>query len=203
MSNKITVLYLRTSTKGQTGGYESQYKALLDYCKSNKITKYRVFGDEGISGAKSRRPGLDEMIELVDEGKVEAVLVYSFSRMARSTIHLLKLLEKFQETNTNFISITEQIQGDSPMGRAFFTVCAAMSQLERELIVERVTNGLQNAKAKGVRLGAKKKRNSPLIRELLATGLYTQTKIGQITGVSRSAVYREIQAMKLEEGEGE
>ena len=46
-----------------------------------------------------------------------------------------------------------------------------------------------------------KKRNSALIRELLATSLYTQTKIGQMTGVSRSAVYREIQAMKLEQGE--
>lgn len=204
MSKRITAIYVRTSTSGkQDKGFESQERALLDYCEKNGITNYQVFGDKGVSGAKARRPGLDKMIALVDSGVVETVLTYSFSRVARSTIHLLKLLEKFQATNTNFISVTEQIRGDSPMGRAFFTVCAAMSQLERELIVERVTNGLANAKAKGVRLGAKKKRNSALIRELLATGLYTQTKIGQMTGVSRSAVYREIQAMKIEKEEGE
>jgi len=202
MSKRITAIYVRTSTSGkQDKGFESQERALLDYCQKNGITNYQVFGDKGVSGAKARRAGLDKMITLVDSGVVETVLTYSFSRVARSTIHLLKLLEKFQATNTNFISVTEQIRGDSPMGRAFFTVCAAMSQLERELIVERVTNGLANAKAKGVHLGAKKKRNSALIRELLATGLYTQTKIGQMTGVSRSAVYREIQAMKLEQSE--
>lgn len=200
---RITAIYLRVSCSTQLQGYESQERKLLEYCQKNGITNFKIFGDKGISGAKAKRPGLDEMIALVDSGAVCTVLTYSFSRVARSTIHLLKLLEKFQSTNTNFISITEQIQGDSPMGRAFFTVCAAMSQLERELIVERVTNGLANAKAKGVRLGAKKKRNSALIRELLASGLYTQTKISQMTGVSRSAVYREIQAMKLEKEEGE
>lgn len=200
---RVTAIYLRVSCSTQMQGYEAQERALLDYCQKNGISNFKIFGDKGVSGAKAKRPGLDQMINLVDSGQVCTVLTYSFSRVARSTIHLLKLLEKFQSTNTNFVSITEQIQGDSPMGRAFFTVCAAMSQLERELIVERVTNGLANAKAKGVRLGAKKKRNSALIRELLETGLYTQTKISQITGVSRSAVYREIQAMRGEDGQSE
>lgn len=115
--------------------------------------------------------------------------------MARSTIHLLELLQLFESTKTNFVSITEQIQGDSPMGRAFFTVCAAMSQLERELIVERIYNGLENAKAKGVKLGRKKERNSQLIRELLKSGQYPQKKIAELAGTSRAAVWREIQSM--------
>lgn len=199
--NRFIAIYIRTSTDKQHGGYEAQRRALEDYCNKNNITDYRVFGDEGFSGIKDSRPALDEMLIYVDQGYVESVLVYSFSRMARSTIHLLKLLEKFQSTNTNFISITEQIQGDSPMGRAFFTVCAAMSQLERELIVERVTNGLQNAKAKGKKLGRAKSRNSELIRELLRSGHYTQTKIAKITGTSRASVWREIQEMKSNTGE--
>lgn len=198
---KFTAIYIRTSTDKQQGGYEAQKRALKDYCCKNNITNYRIFGDEGVSGIKDSRPGLDEMLALIDQECVESVLVYSFSRMARSTIHLLKLLEKFQSRETNFISITEQIQGDSPMGRAFFTVCAAMSQLERELIVERVTNGLQNAKAKGKKLGRAKSRNSQLIRELLSCGLYSQSKIARITGTSRASVWREIQEMKSEAGE--
>lgn len=191
-TKKITAIYIRTSTASQEHGYESQQRSLIEYCQRNGITHYQIFGDKGISGIKEKRPGLEKVLSLVDEGRINTVLVYSFSRMARSTIHLLKLLEKFQQTNTNFISVTEHITGDSPMGRAFFTVCAAMSQLERELICERVTNGLANAKAKGIKLGAKKKRNSALIRELLSTGLYTQTKIAKITGTSRTSVYREI-----------
>lgn len=196
MKKMITAIYIRTSTSHQCHGYESQERALINHCQKNGIENFRLFGDKGVSGVKASRPALDEMIALIDAGEVETVLVYSFSRMARSTIHLLKLLEKFQSTNTNFISITENIQGDSPLGRAFFTVCAAMSQLERELIIERVTNGLANAKAKGVKLGAKKKRNSTLIRELLSTGIYTQTKIAKITGTSRTSVYREVKEIQ-------
>lgn len=198
MKERITAIYIRTSTSHQDQGYESQERTLLNHCHKNGIVNFRLFGDKGVSGIKDRRPGLDEMISLIDAGEVETVLVYSFSRMARSTIHLLKLLEKFQSAGINFVSLSEHIQGNSPMGRAFFTVCAAMSQLERELIVERVTNGLANAKAKGVKLGAKKKRNSNLIRELLSTGLYTQTKIAKITGTSRTSVYREIDELKRE-----
>lgn len=188
---KIIALYCRTSTNKQEKGLEAQKRALIEYCEKNKFLNFKIYEDEGISGTKSKRPALDQMLLDVEKGIVETVLVYSFSRMARSTIHLLNMLEKFQKNQTNFISITEQISGDTPMGRAFFTVCAAMSQLERELIVERITSGLKNAKAKGVQLGRPKKRNSHLIRELLKTNNYTEEQIAKLASTSRASVWRE------------
>lgn len=188
---KFTAIYVRVSTNKQEKGLESQKRALIDYCEKNQISNYKIYEDEGVSGAKAKRPSLDEMLTQVDSGHVRAVIVYSFSRMARSTIHLLNLLEKFQNHQTNFISITEQISGDTPMGRAFFTVCAAMSQLERELIVERISSGLKNAKAKGTILGRPKKRNSRLICELLSMKKYTDKEIAELSNTSRASIWRE------------
>ena len=86
-------------------------------------------------------------------GKLERVIVYSFSRFARSTQHLLSALTEFQELNIFFISISESIDTHTPIGRAMFTIISAISQLERELVVERVKNGLENARAKGQTFG--------------------------------------------------
>jgi site-specific DNA recombinase len=193
MSDKIIALYVRTSTNKQEKGLESQKRALVDYCEKNKMSSYKIYEDEGVSGAKSNRPALDEMLVHVESNKISAVIVYSFSRMARSTIHLLNLLEKFQNNQTNFISITEQISGETPMGRAFFTVCAAMSQLERELIVERISSGIRNAKAKGKKLGRPKSRPSEIILSL-RDKKYSYREIAKVIGMSHTAVAREIKA---------
>jgi DNA invertase Pin-like site-specific DNA recombinase len=188
---KITAIYLRTSTLKQEKGLESQQRALVDYCEKKEIRNYRIFEDEGISGAKTKRPALDEMIKLVSEGRIESVIVYSFSRMARSTKHLLELLEFFQQKNVNFISTTEHIDTNTPMGHMLFTLCAAFAQLERTLIVERISSGLKNAVAKGKKLGRPKLRNSVLINELASLG-YSQKKIAELTNTSRASVWREL-----------
>jgi len=131
------------------------------------------------------------MMESVRKGEVSTVICYSFSRFARSTTHLLSALEEMKEHSTEFVSITEQIETNSPMGRAFFTVIAAISQLERELIVERVKNGLKNAKLKGIHIGRKKTRPSALIRTLRRSGL-TYSAISKITNVSEGAISAEL-----------
>ena len=164
-------LYARVSTGDQKNGLEAQIRTLKDHCDKNGIIDYELFTDENISGAKASRPSLDRMMQAVRTGKFSAVCCYSFSRFARSTTHLLSALEEMKKYNTDFISLTEKIETSSPMGRAFFTVIAAIGQLERELIVERVKNGLKNARAKGKQIGRKKTRNSELIRSLLKAGM--------------------------------
>jgi predicted phosphoribosyltransferase len=86
------------------------------------------------------------------------------------------------------------------MGRAFFTVIAAIAQLERELIVERVRNGLKAARARGVHIGREKKRDSLLIRKLLKAGL-TYRNVAAIAKCSHGSVWAEKQSMMKEVAE--
>ena len=151
---KKAFLYLRCSTDKQT--VESQLHSLKLYCEQNQIENYEIFTDEGVSGAKSSRPALNRMMEAVERDEATQVIVFSFSRFARSTTHLLQALQKFKEKDIRFISITERIDTNSPMGVAMFTILGALSQMERELIVHRVKAGLENARRKGVRIGRKK-----------------------------------------------
>ena len=197
---KRTALYARVSTDGQQTGLESQIRALKEHCERYKIEDYELFTDENISGAKISRPSLDRMMMAVKRKEIATVVVYSFSRFARSTTHLLGALEEMKKHDTEFISLTEKIETNSPMGRAFFTVIAAISQLERELIVERVKNGLRNARAKGKIIGRKKTRPSELIRSLLKSGM-TYRKAAAVARVSHGSIHAEKVAMLKEEKE--
>ena len=192
-----TALYARVSTADQHSGLESQIRALKDHCEKNAVTDYELFTDENISGAKISRPSLDRMMALVRNGDFSTVVVYSFSRFARSTTHLLGALEEMKKHEVEFVSITERIETNSPMGRAFFTVIAAIGQLERELIVERVKNGLKNAKAKGIHIGRLKTRPSDLIRALLNSGM-TLRACAKVANCSHGSISLEKKLMKEE-----
>lgn len=195
---KKVALYARVSTADQKFGLESQVRALKEYCQQNNITDYELYADENISGAKISRPSLDRMMAAVKNSEHRCVVVYSFSRFARSTTHLLTALEEMKKHETDFISLTERIETNSPMGRAFFTVIAAIAQLERELIVERVKNGLRNARAKGKHIGRIKTRPSEMIRTLLKTGMSLR-KIASTLNISHGSVSLEKAEWKKEE----
>lgn len=197
--NKVA-LYARVSTEQQSTGLESQVRILKDYCAKNDILNYEIFMDEGISGTKSSRPALDRMIAAVNSGEVTSVVVYSFSRFARSTTHLLNALQIFKAKNVAFVSLTEKIDTSTPVGIAVFSILAAISQLERDLIAERVKAGLANARAKGKLIGRKKMRDSDLIRKLLKAGMsYRQISI--VAKCSHGSVSAERAAMKRDEAE--
>ncbi len=196
--SRIFAMYLRVSTDQQT--VESQLYALKEYCSRNKIEKYEMFIDEGISGAIESRPALNRLMESVEKNEIQTILTFSFSRIARSTSHLLKTLQKCKDHGTSLHSITEAIDTNSPMGMALFTILGALSQLERELIRERVRAGLAAAKQKGKLIGRKKLRDSDLIRKLLKSGLSFR-KVSSIAKCSHGSVSAEKQAMKREEEE--
>ena len=120
--SKKTFLYIRVSTLDQVNGAESQARALLEWCTRNNITEYETFTDHGVSGAKESRPALDKMMDRVKRLEADQVIVFAFSRFARSTMHLLKGLQIFKDCQTRFVSITEQIDTESSMGIAMFTL---------------------------------------------------------------------------------
>jgi DNA invertase Pin-like site-specific DNA recombinase len=196
MTKKIA-LYCRVSTGNQSTGLEAQVRALRDYCTRNSITDYVIYEDENQSGVKQSRPALDRMMKDVRDGFVSKVIVYSFSRYARSVTHLLRALEEFKKSEVGFVSITESIDTNTPLGSAVFTILGAVAQLERDLIAERVRNGLANAKAKGIRIGRLKTRDSDLIRKLRASGM-TFREIAKIAKCSTAAVSAEMRAVKME-----
>lgn len=186
----FAALYIRVSTKGkQVTGLEAQKRALEEYCKVNKIEDYVVYSDEGVSGAKASRPALDRLMRDVNNYKVSKVLVYSFSRFARSTQHLLAALDQFKRLHVEFISLTEKIETNSAVGVAFITVIGCIAQLERELISERVKCGLDNARAKKKQIGRKRTSNEKLIIELREQGM-SYRKIAELAGCSPSTVSR-------------
>src|ERR1041385_4431398 len=110
---KKVALYARVSTDQQTGGLESQIRALKEHCERMKIDSYDLYTDENISGAKASRPSLDRMMAAVRNNEHSSVIVYSFSRFARSTTHLLNALEEMKKHDTEFTSLTEKIETNS------------------------------------------------------------------------------------------
>jgi len=195
---KRVACYARTSTLDQKTGLESQVRVLRTYCDQNEIKDALFFTDDGVSGTKSSRPALDQLMAAVDRDEISSVVVHSFSRFARSTTHLLNALTRFKEKKVHFASISERIDTNSPVGVAIFSILAAIAQLERDLIAMRVKIGLENARAKGKQIGRKKLRNSVLIRELLKAGMSFR-KISMVAKCSHGSVSAEKKSMLYEE----
>ena len=185
-----TALYARTSTSKQDSGLEAQILQLSKYCNENQIDEFEVYKDSGISGTKERRPELDRLIKDCREGRIKTVVVYSFSRMGRSTQHLLKTLNFFEDHEINFISLSESLDTTTAMGKCLFGIISAISQMEADLISERVKAGLENAASKGRFPGAPRQVNEELVNELLQSEKYSYSEIARLAKCSKSSVFR-------------
>ena len=182
--------YLRVSTLDQT--CENQRLQLAEYCRSRGWTEVREFADTGESGAKARRPALDALMKAVRAGQVQAVVVAAFDRFGRSVRHLVLALEELQHLGVQFISLREQIDTGSPIGKAVFTIIAAIAELERALIVERVKAGLRRAAREGKHVGRPTVGLDLLkVRALQREGVSLR-QIGERLGVSARTVRRSL-----------
>jgi len=131
----------------------------------------RDYVDVGESGAKDSRPQLNELMAAARKRLFDAVVVWRFDRFARSTKHLLLALEEFRSLGIQFISYQENIDTSSPLGQALFTIVSAVAQLERDLIRERVSAGVRNARACGKQLGRPRRIvNHAEVRRLRSEG---------------------------------
>ncbi len=148
-------IYARVSTKDQS--CELQVRDLRAYCTARGFDLVREYVDVGQSGAKDSRPELNKLMDDARKRKFDAVVVWRFDRFARSTKHLLLALEEFRSIGIAFTSYQENIDTSSPLGQALFTIVSAVAQLERDLIRERVTAGIRNARFNGKTLGRPKR----------------------------------------------
>ncbi len=143
-------IYARVSTNRQCP--ESQLLPLREYATARGFEIVSEYVDV-ISGSKDSRPELARLMADAAKRRLDAVAVWRFDRFARSTRHLVTALEQFNALGVDFISLSESIDTSTPMGKMVYTVIAAVAELERSLIRERVIMGLQRAKAQGKQLG--------------------------------------------------
>src|ERR1700683_5548583 len=144
-------IYARVSTKDQS--CELQVRDLRAYCVARGFDLVREYVDVGQSGAKDSRPELNKLMDDARKRQFDAVVCWRFDRFARSTKHLLSALDEFRSLGIQFVSYQENIDTSSPLGQALFTIVSAVAQLERDLIRERVSAGVRNARANGKQLG--------------------------------------------------
>ncbi|MGD0088553.1 MAG: recombinase family protein [Planctomycetota bacterium] len=149
--SRRVALYARVSTSDQSP--DMQLAEMRDYVARRGWTAHGEYVDHGISGTKLSRPELDRLMADARRRRFDIVLCWRFDRFARSTAHLLAALEEFRNLGVDFVSLHESVDTTTPLGKMVFTVVAAVAELERSIIVERVKAGVARAKAKGKRLG--------------------------------------------------
>ena len=176
-----TALYLRVSTPDQKP--DLQYDGLRAYAERAGLQIVGDYCDHAVSGRRMGRPQLNALMASVRDREVDCVLVWKFDRFARSARHLLTALEEFDHLGVRFISVQDQIDTASPMGRAMFTIVGAMAELESSLISERVSAGMKAAAARGKHLG----------RPPLAPGLVKEIKVlAASTNLSIREIHKKI-----------
>jgi DNA invertase Pin-like site-specific DNA recombinase len=183
-------LYLRVSTTDQDP--ESQGREVRAFVAAHGWETVETYQDVGISGARARRPGLDRLVKDAWHGRFQAVVVWDLSRMARSTLNALQLLQEFEQMKVRLVAVKQTFGTDTPLGRAFFTLAAMFAELERSILIERVRAGMARAKAEGKRIGRPVRRvDLEELRRLRGQGLSIR-QVARALGVPSSTVAKRL-----------
>lgn len=134
--------YMRVSSDGDRQSTDLQRDALI----KAGVDPRHIFEDR-ISGAKTKRPGLEKALEFLQQG--DCLVVWKLDRLGRSLFHLLEIVTHLQNQGIAFKSLTEHMDTSTPHGEFIFTLFASLAQYERALIRERVIAGLESAKKRG------------------------------------------------------
>jgi len=172
-----TALYLRVSTADQKP--DLQYDGLRSYAAHAGLDIVQDYCDVAVSGRREGRPQLNALMAAARKHEIDCVLLWKFDRFARSPRHLLTALEEFDHLGVRFVSVQDQIDTESPMGRTMFTIIGAMAELESSLISERVTAGMRAAEARGKHLG-RPPTPQHIVSEIVALATSTDLSIRQI-----------------------
>lgn len=140
-----TAIYIRVSTQEQaTEGYsiQAQTERLQAYCKAKGWGIFHIYTDAGFSGSNMERPALSQLLNDVEAGRVDCVLVYKLDRLSRSQKDTLHMIEDvFLDHGCDFVSMSENFDTSTPLGRAMIGILSVFAQLEREQIRERMAIG--------------------------------------------------------------
>src|SRR5436305_2882874 len=143
-------IYARVSTVDQEP--ENQLQELRRYVQARgwAATEYV---DRGVSGAKDRRPALDDLVRDARRRRFDVLVCWRLDRLGRNLKHLITMLDELQALGIAFVSLAEGIDATTPAGKLQMHILGAIAEFERGRIRERVVAGLQRARAQGKRLG--------------------------------------------------
>ncbi len=142
----VKIGYARVSTGEQNLDLQTD-RLRADGCEE-------IFSDKGVSGAATKREGLDAALDRLQAGDI--LVVWKLDRLGRSLTHLIGLLEELKERGVEFRSLTDSIDTTTASGKLHFTMIAALAEFERGIISERTREGLRAAKARGAKFGRKR-----------------------------------------------
>src|SRR5271157_3468419 len=184
---KRAALYMRVSSLDQRP--ESQLYDLQQLASQRGYEIVKEYTDK-ISGAKARRPALDELLADARRRRFDVVIVWAFDRMARSVRHFLEVLDELNQLGIEFVSLRENIDTGGALGRAMVVIVGAIAELERSLIVERVKAGMRRARLEGRQIG---RRPLSIDREQVITDRCSGMSLTQVAKrhrISRASVCR-------------
>lgn len=176
--------YARVSTQDQNLG-----RQVADLQKYGCDTVYQ----EKITGAKSKRPELDRMLDNLNHGDI--VVVHKLDRLGRSLAHLVSLVALFKEKGVDFISLNDNFNTTTSQGKLIFNIMASIAEFERDLISERTINGLAFLRSQGVKLGPPTidREKVDAIKNMHLSGL-KPSEISRMLNLSRDTVVKYIKA---------
>lgn len=157
ISIPIIAIYSRKSKfTGKGESIQSQVELCKEYAKKNfSVEGFLVFEDEGYSGGNTNRPQYKEMLEQASNRRFHILICYRLDRISRNISDFTHLVELLNENNISFISIRENFDTSTPIGRAMMFIASVFSQLERETISERIKDNMYSLAKRGRWLGGR------------------------------------------------
>lgn len=154
-------IYTRVSTEAgleqDFNSLDAQYEASQAYIRSQAHAGWSLlrakYDDGGFSGGNTERPALQKLLEDVRSSKVDVIVVYKVDRLTRSLADFAKLVELFDQHNVSFVSVTQQFNTTTSMGRLTLNVLLSFAQFEREVTAERIRDKIAASKRKGLWVG--------------------------------------------------
>jgi len=154
-------VYTRKSTEEnldtEFNSLDAQREAAEAYIASQReqgwVTLPTHYDDGGFSGGSMERPGLQRLLEDVGAGRVDCVVVYKVDRLSRSLLDFAKIIEAFDRKGVSFVSVTQQFNTTTSMGRLTLNILLSFAQFEREIIAERIRDKVASARRKGKYMG--------------------------------------------------
>ena len=158
---KRCAIYTRKSTEDgleqDFNSLHAQREACEAYIKSQRQEGWKrvrtAFDDGGYSGGTMDRPALKELLEAIDKREIDIIVVYKVDRLTRSLADFSKIIERLDQQDVSFVSVTQAFNTTSSMGRLTLNVLLSFAQFEREVTAERIRDKIAASKKKGIWMG--------------------------------------------------